>query len=461
VSFRTRLALVAAGAVALAVVAASVVVWFVVRGQLYGQIDKGLRTEADALTQTPGPGAPRINDRFGGVHLEVPRAFGSPTIIQAVRQDGKTVLTIDQSEALPVGRDIRRAARNGGSFFANESVSGTKVRVLTVGGFVLATGGDGWALQFARSLDETDKTLSRIKLLLFLIAGGGIAVAGGLGLAVAGAALAPVRRLTQTTEEVSETRDLSRRIDARGRDELSRLAASFNTMLAALEDSARAQRQLVSDASHELRTPLTSLRTNIEVLSRGNGLAPDEREHLLRDVSEQLVEMSALVAELVELARGDRQPQDPEDVRLDLVTEDAIERTRRNRPGVVFEPKLEETLVWGVPATIERAVSNLLDNAAKWSPSGGTVDVAVHDGEVVVRDRGPGIAEEDVPFIFDRFYRAPSARSMPGSGLGLAIVRQVAQAHGGSIAVEMPEGGGTLMRLRLPTQNGSTPGSKS
>ena len=177
----------------------------------------------------------------------------------------------------------------------------------------------------------------------------------------------------------------------------------------------------------------------------------------MRDVSEQLIEMSALVAELVELARGDEHPQEAEDVRLDLVAAEAIDRTRRNRPGVTFNPQLDESLVRGVPATIERAVSNLLDNAAKWSPPGGQVDVAVHDGEFAVRDHGPGIAEEDVPFIFDRFYRAPSARSMPGSGLGLAIVRQVADAHGGTVAVEAPEGGGTRMRLRLPPANGSEP----
>jgi two-component system sensor histidine kinase MprB len=205
-----------------------------------------------------------------------------------------------------------------------------------------------------------------------------------------------------------------------------------------------------------LRTPLTSLRTNFEVLSRDNGLAPDDREQLLRDVGEQLVEMSALVAELVELARGDRQPQEPEDVRLDLVAADAIERTRRNRPGVAFSPELEETLVRGVPSTIERAVSNLLDNAAKWSPPGGTVDVTVRDNELVVRDHGPGISQEDVPFVFDRFYRAPSARSMPGSGLGLAIVRQVAEAHGGTVVVEAPEDGGTRMRLTLPSENGAS-----
>jgi two-component system sensor histidine kinase MprB len=186
------------------------------------------------------------------------------------------------------------------------------------------------------------------------------------------------------------------------------------------------------------------------VLTRNEELQPGERELLLRDVGEQLVEMSALVAELVELARGDQQPTEPEDVRLDLVAADAIERTTRNRPGVEFKSELEETLVRGVPATIERAVSNLLDNAAKWSPPGGQIDVIVRGGEIVVRDRGPGIADEDAPFVFDRFYRAPSARGMPGSGLGLAIVRQVAEAHGGTVVVEAPEGGGTRMRLTLP-----------
>ncbi len=270
-----------------------------------------------------------------------------------------------------------------------------------------------------------------------------------LGLGVARAVLAPVRRLTEAAEDVSETRDLSRRIDVGGRDELSRLAATFNTMLAALEDSARAQRQLVADASHELRTPLTSLRTNIEVLSRADTLPSGERGKLLHDVTEQLGEMTALIAELVELARGDQAPSEPEDVRLDLATADAIERTRRNRPGIVFRAELEETMVRGVPPTIERAISNLLDNAAKWSPPGGEVEVAVRDGEVSVRDHGPGIGAEDLPFVFDRFYRADSARGMPGSGLGLAIVRQVAESHGGSVTAEAAEGGGTRLRLRL------------
>jgi two-component system sensor histidine kinase MprB len=446
-SFRTRLALVAAAAVALAVVAASFVVWFVVRDQLYGQVDKALDTEAAAIARgplhvEPGPFGP---------YLDVGRpSFELSSYVQAVRADGKTVRPFGERASLPVTKEVLALARGGGGgeYFTNKTLAGVKLRVLTVGG-------NNFALQVARSLSDTDKTLDRIKLFLFLIAGTGIAVAAALGLLVSRAALAPVRRLTKTAEEVSETRDLSRRIDVHGRDELSRLAATFNAMLEALEDSARAQRQLVSDASHELRTPLTSLRTNIEVLSKENSLPAQEREQLMRDVSEQLIEMTALVAELVELARGDEGPQEPEDVRLDLVASDAIERTRRNRPGVTFNPSLDESLVRGVAATIERAVSNLIDNAAKWSPPGGQVDVDVHDGELAVRDRGPGIAAEDVPFIFDRFYRAPSARGMPGSGLGLAIVRQVADTHGGTITVEAPEGGGTRMRLRLPSSNGS------
>ena len=223
-------------------------------------------------------------------------------------------------------------------------------------------------------------------------------------------------------------------------------------MLGALEESTRARRQLVADASHELRTPLTSLRTNIEVLASERKLPPGERERLLRDVVEQLEEMTNLISELIELARGEQHPQEAEDVRLDLIAADAVERTRRNRPGVNFKTDLEESLVHGVPATIERALANLLDNAAKWSPPGSEVEVAVRGGEVSVRDHGPGIEDEDLPYVFDRFYRASSARGLPGSGLGLAIVRQVAEAHGGQVVAERAEGGGTIMRLRL---NGS------
>jgi two-component system sensor histidine kinase MprB len=220
-------------------------------------------------------------------------------------------------------------------------------------------------------------------------------------------------------------------------------------MLAALEESTRAQRQLVADASHELRTPLTSLRTNIEVLATDRRLPPGERERLLKDVIEQLGEMTTLIAELIDLARGDRHAAEPEEVRLDLLAADAVERARRNGPGVNFVTDLHESVVRGVPATLERAVANLLDNAAKFSPQGGDVEVRVHGGTVTVRDHGSGIEEDHLQYVFDRFYRAPSARGLPGSGLGLAIVRQVAQAHGGSVIAERAEGGGTRVVLRL------------
>jgi two-component system sensor histidine kinase MprB len=286
-------------------------------------------------------------------------------------------------------------------------------------------------------------------VILFLIALSGIGAAAAFGLVVSRAALTPVRRLTETAETVTETGDLSQRIEVGGRDELSRLGTSFNTMLAALEESTRAQRQLVADASHELRTPLTSLRTNIEVLTGQHALPPEERERLLSDVVEQLEEMTTLISELIELARTEQQAAEPEDVRLDLVAAEALERARRHRPGVEFTAELEETVVRGVPSTIERAITNLLDNAAKWSPPGAEVELEVRGGVVVVRDHGPGIDEEDLPYVFDRFYRARSARGLPGSGLGLAIVRQVAEAHGGEVVAERANGGGTRMTLRL------------
>ena len=190
------------------------------------------------------------------------------------------------------------------------------------------------------------------------------------------------------------------------------------------------------------------------MLAGERSLAPGDRERLLSDVVEQLGEMTTLIAELIELARAEQHPEEAEDIRLDLIAAGAVERARRNRPNVTYTTDFEESMVHGAPSTIERAVANLLDNAAKWSPPGGEIEVAVRGGEVTVRDHGPGIAEEDLPYVFDRFYRASDARGLPGSGLGLAIVKQVAEAHGGTVVAERPDGGGTLMRLRL---NGRQP----
>ncbi|MGB2876330.1 MAG: HAMP domain-containing sensor histidine kinase [Gaiellaceae bacterium] len=439
-SFRVRLTLVAAAAVGLAVVVGSALIFVLVRNELQGDADKTLQERAAAIS-----GGGRIETGPSGSHLDIPPFFG--VYAQVVNANGQTVRPLGQG-ALPISKRVLDVARGHGSqFFSETSLSGRPSRVLTIPIHVPDVGLA--ALQVATDVSGLHRTLHRIGIVLILIALGGIAVAAGLGLAVSQAALRPVRRLTQTTETVTETGDLSQRIEASGQDELGRLAASFNTMLAALEESSRAQRQLVADASHELRTPLTSLRTNIEVLAGERSLPPGERERLLSDVVEQLGEMTTLIAELIELARAELHPEEAEDVRLDLLAAGAVERAKRNRPQVRFTTDLEESVIHGAPSTIERAVANLLDNAAKWTPAGGEVEVVVRDGELTVRDSGPGIAEEDLPYIFDRFYRASSARGLPGSGLGLAIVKQVAEAHGGQVVAERADGGGTLMRLRL------------
>jgi two-component system sensor histidine kinase MprB len=444
-TFRVRLTLVAATAVALAVALASIVVYVVVRNELRAQVDDSLRDRAVEVSRSPVP--PR------GEYLNIPAPLfgGQGGYIQAVRSDGATLLSRGANIEIPVNERVLEVAKGSHEpFFEDRTIADTHVRVLT---FPYEP---GWALQVLRTMTEVDDTLARLKWLLVAITAAGILAAAALGLVVSSAAIAPVTRLTRATERVTETGDLSERIDARGEDELSRLAGSFNAMLGALEESTNAQRQLVADASHELRTPLTSLRTNFEVLMSDRELDPDERRRLLDDVVEQIGEMTALIAELIELARGDQLPSRPEEVRLDLLAADAVERARRGRPGVTFKTELRESVVNGVPASLERAIGNVLDNAAKWSPPGGVVDVSVEDGTVVVRDHGPGIDDQDLPHVFDRFYRSPSARTMPGSGLGLAIVRQVAETHGGGVVAERAEGGGTRITLRL---NGGAPNS--
>jgi two-component system, OmpR family, sensor histidine kinase MprB len=445
VSFRTRLALAAAAAVALAIVLASIVLFVVVRSQLRAEVDTALKDRAEEIMRLPPDLVARAVLQ---PDVEPGGAEGYP---QVVFGDGRVVRPRGAEVPLPVTDRVLEVARDDAdAYLTDVHVQGTHLRLIT---FPYAS---GVSVQVARSLTEVDNTLDRIKTFLFAITLIGIGSAAMFGLLVARTALAPVRRLTEAAENVTETGDLSERIEVTGDDELSRLASRFNTMLAALEASAKAQRQLVADASHELRTPLTSLRTNIEVLSGRRALPDSEREPLMSDVVEQLDEMTTLIAELIELAHGDRQPSEPEEVRLDLLAAAAVERTRRNRPGVTFKTDLDESVVRGVPANLERAIGNLLDNAAKWSPPGGEVEVGVRDSEVTVRDHGPGIDDRDLPYVFDRFYRSASARGMPGSGLGLAIVRQVAEAHGGTVTAERPDGGGTLMRFRL---NGARPNS--
>jgi two-component system sensor histidine kinase MprB len=450
-SFRARLTLVAATAVAVAVVLASVLAYFVVRNQLHNELDEGLRERAAEIQRLPPD---RVDRAVFGHGPPLGAAQGYP---QAVAADGRTARPQGADLELPVDDRTLEIARGDYDevYLRNARVADTSVRIIAVP----YGPGPGVAIQVARPLDEVDGAVARVRTFLLVIGATGVAVAALLGLLISGAALAPIRRLTAAADAVTETGDLSQRIEVRGRDELSRLAERFNTMLAALEESARAQRQLVADASHELRTPLTSLRTNIEVLETGRPLPEGERERLLADVVEQLEEMTSLVGELIELARGEQLADEPEDVRLDVLAAAAVERTRRNRPAVTFHTDLQDAPLRGSAASIERAIGNLLDNAAKWSQPGGEVEISVRPNEVRVRDHGPGIAPEDLPYIFDRFYRAKAARGLPGSGLGLAIVRQVAEAHGGGVEATAAEGGGTVMTMRLAGvgQNGQVP----
>ena len=438
-TFRARLTAVSAAAVAVAVVLACALAWLVARQQLRSEIDASLRERAAAVLYDPRGGPLEFR-------LRAPVLGGAGGYAQLVDADGRSFRSREQTIALPIAGARRVAAGERDPYLEDATVHDTHVRILTT------TIAPGVALQIARPLDEVDRTLGRLALLLALVGAGGIGLAAAAGLVVTRAALAPVRRLTEASEHVAATQDLSARIAAVGGDELGRLAASFNRMLGALEDSVGVQRRLVADASHELRTPLTSLRTNVEVLEHaGGGLSPDERERILADVRAELEELTALVGDLVELARGEDVRGAPVPLRLDELVLAAVERAERQAPTVQFAADVEPTTVEAVPERLDRAVSNLLDNAAKWSPPGGTVEIAVHGTEIVVRDHGPGIAEADLPHVFERFYRAPSARGVPGSGLGLAIARQVAEEHGGSVVAERAPGGGARLRLRIGT----------
>jgi two-component system sensor histidine kinase MprB len=307
----------------------------------------------------------------------------------------------------------------------------------------------GGVVIVARNIEYIDHDLDRLRLILFLVSLGAIAAAAVGGAVVSGATLAPVRRLTEAAERIAETGEPSERVPEGGHDELAALGASFNTMLAALEESLETQRRFVADASHELRTPLTSLQTNIDVLRGDIELDPDQRRRLLDDLHRESQEMRALIAGLLELARGGA-PVEKEEFQLDEVVEDALERARTRFPEVSWEPeRLEPTVVDGYRDRMERAVWNLLENAGKWSGEGGSVEISLAGGELQVRDHGPGFAEEDRPLVFERFYRSAAARAMPGSGLGLAIVREVAEAHGGTVEAENAQDGGALVRLSL------------
>jgi len=442
VSFRLRITLLAAVAVAVAALGAAALMYVVVQQQLTSQLDATLY---DAATNARNFG-PRPGDRFaGGGPRGTPLLSGRPDTFAQVVDASGTVVRFDTESVPALATADARAVAAGAqaATFSDVTVEGTHLRVY------VAPFGQGQALVLARRLDEVDRVLGATRVRLGIVALAGVLLAAGLGALVARGALTPVRHLTDLVEEVTRTRDLSRRVATSGGDELGRLASSFNAMLVALEDSLRSQRQLVADASHELRTPLTSLRTNLELLARGQPTDPEERRLLLIDLVGQMESLSTLVADLIDLARDEEAPLEVEDVALDELVLQTLDDVRTRYPNVRFDVDARPGTVRGVRSRIGRAVTNLLDNAGKWSPSGGVVEVTVRDGEVDVRDHGPGVAPEDSARVFDRFWRASTARHMPGSGLGLSIVKEVAEAHGGSITLERPSGGGARFRLRL------------
>jgi two-component system, OmpR family, sensor histidine kinase MprB len=443
-TFRTRLVLATTAAAVVAVLAASLASYLVARDTLLRAADNSLTAAAErivagqqslASTATPG----QVIDNSGAVIV---------------------------GGGLPVTGQVRLVAAGvAPAYFTTVTVDGNEMRELVEhlpagttfqsGAGILLNGG---AMQIATLFNATAE-LKTLALLLGTVAVLGVVLAVGLGWLVARAALRPLNSLTDTVEDVAETTDVSRRLSPGGPDELGRLRRTFNRMLEALESSRRSQSQLVLDASHELRTPLTSLRTNLEVIRRVDELSDEDRNVLVDDVLVQLQELTDLVGDLAELARGDQQPTSPEVLRLDLLVHEAVavQSTHGRAQDVTFELESEPCWVEAHPDRVGRAVGNLLDNARKWSPRGQAVSVTCREGTVVVRDHGPGIAAADLPHVFDRFYRSPAARGQPGSGLGLAIVAQVVKGEGGTVTAENDAAGGARMTLRLPTVAGPDP----
>ncbi len=468
-TLRTRIAAVASVSVALAVLAAAIGVYAAVRSDLRGEVDSNLRSRARALAgpagpgrgpgAAGGPGEPGGRGGFPGSVEPVP--FGAASgYVEFISPQGSVYVPGGQGSSsrkiAPTAGDRAIAAR-GGSGLTDRTVAGTRLRVLTLG-----TGANG-AVLVAQPLTEVEHELSHLLLILALIGAGGVVLAALLGALVARTALAPIGRFTQRTESLTGNLDLSRRLEVDGRDELARLADSFNATLDALERSVQAQRHLIADASHELRTPISSLRANIQILGEAERLAPEEQQSLRGDIVAELDELTALVGDVVELARGAAPDGSVDDVRLDEVVRGVVASARRRaeRGDVSFELSVEPTIVRGQADRIGRAVSNLVDNARKWSPEGAAVEVELRDGVLSVRDHGPGFAEADLPFVFDRFSRARDARTLPGSGLGLAIVRQAAEACGGFAEAQNAPGGGALLRVGFGPVAECTPAESS
>ena len=451
-TFRGRLVLATTAAVLVVVILGSIATYLVAYNSLVGSADATL----SALARQYVP-----NTTLQAIQNTCATANGQ--CIQVVDPNGKTLLP-DGPAVLPITPAVRAVAGSGGAaqnIYFSTTVGGVDARevvaALPAGFTYRGTEGPvgliaGGALQITTPLTGVNQELRHLAFALWVIVIGGVAIAVMLGLAVGRTALRPLNSLTDTVEELAETTDMSQRLDPGGPDELGRLRRAFNRLLEALDTSRESQRQLVLDASHEMRTPLTSLRTNMEVARRLEELEPADREVLISDVVTQMDELAALVGDMAELARGKQPELTAAPVRLDLIVLEAVDvaTTHGRSRGVTFDARVAPTWVLGSSARIERAVDNLLDNALKWSPDGGVIEVACSQGTLIVRDHGPGVDASDVDHIFDRFYRAPDARGRPGSGLGLAIVAQVARDEGGSVNVYQAEGGGAVFRFSLP-----------
>ncbi|MDQ3629105.1 MAG: HAMP domain-containing histidine kinase [Actinomycetota bacterium] len=441
VSLALRITILTTLAVAATIAALCLAVYLTVRSQLVAEVDDALGQRAEAAAAS-GLTAQAVLQGFPA------EALVAADIRIAVIWDGR---------AREVSMDAGLVEQLGSHELAvSTGASKQSLRTVQIDGedyrMVAVPGGDDRALVLAQSLEPTQATLKWLGFVFWIIGFAGVLFAGMAGWAVATNSLRPVRRLTDAAERIAATEQLTP-IEVSGDDELARLTVAFNSMLEALAASLQRQRQLVADAGHELRTPLTSLRTNIELLSQADtrgGLSERTRGELLADIGAQIGELSTLVGDLVELARDEPLIRSPEPVDLAQVVDDAVQRVQRRGQGVTIDVQSAPWLVVGDPQLLERAVLNLLDNAVKWSPPLGTVHVRLADGVLSVADEGPGISNEDLPHVFERFYRSHEARTLPGSGLGLAIVEQTAQRHGGQVRAGRAATGGALFTLRLP-----------
>ena len=441
-SLASRIALLTTLATTLILGSVSCVLYALVRDELEGSLDESMLRRANAAV------ASGIID--SGNYNATSQLLQLADVKIAVLVPGRVLEPVGRdpvARALITSTEIGVAGGQTNSSTRSAMLDGDHYRIVAI-----PVEGRG-ALVFAQSTESIFVTLDRLAVLLLLTSAVGIAVSGAAGWAVARNGLRPVRRLTAATEQVTRTQQLTP-VPVYGQDELARLGTSFNAMLMALDASRSQQSQLVADAGHELKTPLTSLRTNIELLAQMaassrpiDGTASAE---IFSDVQAQIEEMSTLVGDLVELAREEPLPRGPEPGDFAIVVERAIERVRRRSPGATFSVELEPWEFFGEPHLLERAVTNLLDNAVKWSPLDGEIGIRLRAGELSVTDQGPGIAANDLPHVFERFYRSAEARTMPGSGLGLAIAKRAAERHGGSVAVSSVHGSGSEFRMSIP-----------